>query len=284
VTATVKIALIQTNSGRDVAPNLAAVGEQVRQAAGAGARFVLTPENVAMLEPVRAQALGKAAPEASHAAIPFFADLARALGIHLLAGSFAIKREDGLLANRSYLFDDKGRVAARYSKIHMFDVDLPNGERYRESSSFAPGEAAVLAPSPFGPIGLTICYDLRFPHLYRALAQAGAAILTVPSAFTVVTGEAHWHVLLRARAIETGCFVLAPAQTGTHAEGRRTYGHSLAVAPWGEILGDAGTDTGILYAELDLARIADARARVPSLQHDRPFAPPLPVEEKSAAE
>jgi deaminated glutathione amidase len=284
VTATVKIALIQTNSGRDVAPNLAAVGEQVRQAAGAGARFVLTPENVAMLEPVRAQALGKAAPEASHAAIPFFADLARALGIHLLAGSFAIKREDGLLANRSYLFDDKGRVAARYSKIHMFDVDLPNGERYRESSSFAPGEAAVLAPSPFGPIGLTICYDLRFPHLYRALAQAGAAILTVPSAFTVVTGEAHWHVLLRARAIETGCFVLAPAQTGTHAEGRRTYGHSLAVAPWGEILGDAGTDTGILYADLDLARIADARARVPSLQHDRPFAPPLPVEEKSAAE
>jgi deaminated glutathione amidase len=284
VTATVKIALIQTNSGRDVAPNLAAVGEQVRQAAGAGARFVLTPENVAMLEPVRAQALGKAAPEASHAAIPFFADLARALGIHLLAGSFAIKREDGLLANRSYLFDDKGRVAARYSKIHMFDVDLPNGERYRESSSFAPGEAAVLAPSPFGPIGLTICYDLRFPHLYRALAKAGAAILTVPSAFTVVTGEAHWHVLLRARAIETGCFVLAPAQTGTHAEGRRTYGHSLAVAPWGEILGDAGTDTGILYAELDLARIADARARVPSLQHDRPFAPPLPVEEKSAAE
>jgi len=284
VTATVKIALIQTNSGRNVAPNLAAVGEQVRQAAGAGARFVLTPENVAMLEPVRAQALGKSAPEASHAAIPFFADLARALGIHLLAGSFAIKREDGLLANRSYLFDDKGRVAARYSKIHMFDVDLPNGERYRESSSFAPGEAAVLAPSPFGPIGLTICYDLRFPHLYRALAQAGAAILTVPSAFTVVTGEAHWHVLLRARAIETGCFVLAPAQTGTHAEGRRTYGHSLAVAPWGEILGDAGTDTGILYAELDLARIADARARVPSLQHDRPFAPPLPVEEKSAAE
>jgi predicted amidohydrolase len=284
VTATVKIALIQTNSGRDVAPNLAVVGEQVREAAGAGARFVLTPENVAMLEPVRAQALEKSAPEASHAAIPFFADLARGLGIHLLAGSFAIKREDGLLANRSYLFDDKGRVGARYSKIHMFDVDLPNGERYRESSSFAPGEAAVLAPSPFGPIGLTICYDLRFPHLYRALAKAGAAILTVPSAFTVVTGEAHWHVLLRARAIETGCFVLAPAQTGTHAEGRRTYGHSLAVAPWGEILGDAGTDTGILYADLDLARIADARARVPALQHDRPFAPPLAVEEKSAAE
>ena len=284
MTVPLKIALIQTNSGRDVAPNLAAVGAQVREAAGAGARFVLTPENVAMLEPVRAQALEKSAPEASHAAIPFFADLARDLGIHLLAGSFAIKREDGLLANRSYLFDDKGRVAARYSKIHMFDVDLPNGERYRESSSYAPGEAAVLAPSPFGPIGLTICYDLRFPHLYRALAKAGAAILTVPSAFTVVTGEAHWHVLLRARAIETGCFVLAPAQTGTHAEGRRTYGHSLAVAPWGEILGDAGTETGILYADLDLARIADARARVPSLQHDRPFASPLPIEEKSAAD
>jgi predicted amidohydrolase len=245
---------------------------------------VLTPENVAMLEPVRAKALEKAAPEATHPAIPFFADLASGLGIYLLAGSFAVKREDGLLANRSYLFDDKGRIAARYSKIHMFDVDLPNGERYRESSTFVPGEEAVLAPSPFGPIGLTVCYDLRFPHLYRALAKAGAAILTVPSAFTVVTGEAHWHVLLRARAIETGCFVLAPAQTGTHAEGRRTYGHSLAVAPWGEILGDGGTEPGILYADLDLARIADARARVPSLTHDRPFAPPVPVEKKTAAE
>jgi predicted amidohydrolase len=284
VTATVKIALIQTNSGRDIAPNLAAVGDQVREAAARGARFVLTPENVAMLEPVRTQALDKAAPEATHPAIPAFADLARDLGIHLLAGSLAIKREDGLLANRSYLFDDKGRIAARYSKIHMFDVDLPNGERYRESSTFVPGEEAVLAPSPFGPIGLTICYDLRFPHLYRALAKAGAAILTVPSAFTMVTGEAHWHVLLRARAIETGCFVLAPAQTGTHAEGRRTYGHSLAVAPWGEILGDGGAEPGILYADLDLARIADARARVPSLQHDRPFAPPAPGEEKTAAE
>ena len=284
MTTPVKIALIQTSSVREVAPNLDFVSQAVREAADAGASFVLTPENVAMLEPVRARALEKAEPEATHRAIPVFADLARKLGIHLLAGSLAVKREDGLLSNRSFLFDGDGRVVARYSKIHMFDVDLPNGERYRESSTFASGEEAVLAPSPFGAIGLTICYDLRFPHLYRALAQAGAAILTVPSAFTVVTGEAHWHVLLRARAIETGCFVLAPAQTGTHAEGRRTYGHSLAVAPWGEILGDAGTETGILYADLDLSRVADARARVPSLQHDRPFAPPQAGEEKSAAE
>jgi predicted amidohydrolase len=166
----------------------------------------------------------------------------------------------------------------------MFDVDLPNGERYRESSTFAAGSEAVVAPSPFGPIGLTICYDLRFPQLYRALAQGGAALLTVPSAFTVVTGAAHWHVLLRARAIETGCFVLAPAQTGTHAEGRRTYGHSLVVAPWGEVLADGGTEPGIVYATLDLARVAEARSRVPSLQHDRPFAVPPKAAKSEAAE
>lgn len=284
MTTPLKIALIQTNAGRDVAPNLAAVAAEIRAAAKNGARFVLTPENVAMLEPVRAQSLAKAEPEATHAAIPFFSELARELGIWFLAGSLAIKRDDGLLSNRSYLFDDQGRIVARYGKIHMFDVDLPNGERYRESSTFAAGTQAVVAPTPFGAIGLTICYDLRFPHLYRALAQAGASILTVPSAFTVVTGEAHWHVLLRARAIETGCFVLAPAQTGTHAEGRRTYGHSLVVAPWGEILGDAGTEPGILYAELDLARIAEARARVPSLRHDRPFDAPAKLAESAAAE
>jgi len=192
VTDSVKVALIQTNSLREVAPNLATVGEAVREAAEEGAGFVLTPENVAMLEPVRAKALDKAQPESSHPAIPFFADLARRHGIHLLAGSLAIKREDGLLANRSYLFDDKGRIAARYSKIHMFDVDLPNGERYRESSSFVSGDAAVLAPSPFGAIGLTICYDLRFPHLYRALAQAGAA-----------KGRSCWSDGTRARASAT---------------------------------------------------------------------------------
>jgi predicted amidohydrolase len=279
-----KVALIQTNSARDLAPNLAFVGERTREAAAAGARFVLTPENVAMLEPVRAQALAKARDEATHEAIPFFAGLASELGIWFLAGSLAIKRDDGRLANRSYLFGPDGQVIARYGKIHMFDVDLPSGERYRESSTYAPGAEAVLAPTAFAAVGLTICYDLRFPHLYRALAKAGASILTVPSAFTVVTGEAHWHVLLRARAIETGCFVLAPAQTGTHAEGRRTYGHSLVVAPWGEILGDGGTEPGILYADLDLARVAEARARVPSLQHDREFAAPAPVTESAAAE
>jgi len=269
-----RVALVQMTSGREMAANLAQVGEQVAAAKAAGAQFVLTPENVAMLEPVRAQAIEKAAPEESHPALPAFADLARRHGVWLLAGSLAIRQADGKLANRSFLFDDQGRQVAAYSKIHLFDVDLPGGERYRESATFDAGERAVLAPTPWGAVGLTVCYDLRFPHLYRQLAQAGASILTIPAAFTVPTGEAHWHVLMRARAIETGCFVLAPAQTGTHAEGRRTYGHSLVVAPWGEVLADGGTESGLVIADLDLNAVAEARGRVPSLRHDRSFIAP----------
>jgi len=177
-------------------------------------------------------------------------------------------------ANRSILLDPAGRIAARYDKIHMFDVNVPDGQSYRESRAFRPGDVAVLADLPWGRLGLTVCYDLRFPYLYRALAQAGASFLSVPSAFTKLTGEAHWHVLLRARAIETGCFVFAPAQCGTHAEGRQTYGHSLIVAPWGEVLADGGEAPGVVLAEIDPARVDTARSMVPALRHDRRFTGP----------
>jgi deaminated glutathione amidase len=212
-----------------------------------------------------------------------FRALARETGAHLLLGSIML-RETGAerLANRSFLIGPQGDILARYDKIHMFDVDLAGGESYRESAVFRPGEAAVLAALPWGMLGMTVCYDLRFPHLYRALAQGGADFLSVPSAFTVPTGKAHWHILLRARAIENGCFVFAPAECGEHAEGRRTYGHSLMVAPWGEILAEAGDEVGFITAEIDTDRIAKARNMVPSLAHDRPFG--RPPKAKLAAE
>ncbi len=198
-------------------------------------------------------------------------------------GSLAIRLEAERLANRSYLIDPHGRVAASYDKIHMFDVQLSEREGYRESSTFRPGARAVVAETPLGPIGLTVCYDLRFPYLYRALAHAGAKILTIPSAFTRVTGEAHWHVLLRARAIEAGAYVIAPAQCGAHAGGRRTYGHSLIVAPWGEVLADGGAEPGFVIAEIDLAAVAEARRRVPSLDHDRAYEAPERIAPPAAA-
>lgn len=268
-----KVALIQTSARRDMAENLAVIGDLVREAKAAGAAFALTPENVTMIEPIRDQALAKARPEAEHPGVPLFAALAAETGLWLLAGSLSIKLPDGRIANRSMLFRPDGGIAARYDKIHLFDVDLANGESYRESATVAPGDAAVVAATPWGGLGMTVCYDLRFPHLHRHLANAGAVMLSVPAAFTVPTGEAHWHVLLRARAIETGCFVLAPAQTGTHAEGRRTYGHSLVVAPWGEVLADGGTETGIVLADLDLEKVEIARQRIPALLHDRAFTP-----------
>jgi predicted amidohydrolase len=192
----------------------------------------------------------------------------------LLLGSLAIKAGPGKVTNRSYLVDAAGEIAARYDKLHLFDVDLADGERYRESAAVAPGSNAVVAPTPWATLGLSICYDLRFPYLYRALAQAGAQILTVPAAFARTTGQAHWHVLLRARAIETGCYVLAPCQCGTHGGGRPTYGHSLIVDPWGRILADGGDEPGIVTATLDLAEVAKARAMIPALQHDRAIAGP----------
>lgn len=212
--------------------------------------------------------------EARDPALPAFAALAEELGIWLLVGSLAIKVSETKTANRSFLVDPKGRIAARYDKIHLFDVDLPSGEKYRESNTVAGGNRAVTADLPWGKIGLTICYDVRFPQLYRALAKNGAFLLTVPSAFTDTTGKAHWHVLLRARAIENGAFVMAPAQGGTHANGRKTFGHSLIIAPWGEVLAEGGTEPGVILADIDTAAAADARARVPNLQHDRPFEGP----------
>ena len=251
-----KVACVQLTAGREIGPNVQAASALIRQANAAGARFILTPENTGMIEPDRTQLLVKAKAEAEHPALPAFRALAAELGVWLLLGSLQVKLDQTTCANRSFLIDDKGQVAARYDKIHMFDVDLKGGESYRESKTFRPGERAVMAATPWGKVGLSVCYDLRFAYLYRALAQAGASFLTVPAAFTRPTGEAHWHVLLRARAIETGCFVFAPAQCGEHAEGRKTYGHSLIVSPWGEVLADGGE---ALWLSLpDGASVADA--------------------------
>jgi predicted amidohydrolase len=268
-------ACIQLTSGRDVAPNIAAASDLVRRARDQGADLIMTPEVSDMIEPRRNLRLEKARTESQHPMLAAFRDLARETGAWLLLGSVVIREGDEeRLSNRSFLIAPDGVIAQRYDKIHMFDVALEGGESYRESAAFRPGEAAALAALPWGLLGMTVCYDLRFPHLYRALAQAGAQFLTVPSAFTVPTGRAHWHVLLRARAIENFCFVFAPAQWGEHAEGRRTYGHSLIVAPWGEILAEAEDGTGVILAAIDPAKAAEARRAVPSLSHDRPFTPP----------
>jgi predicted amidohydrolase len=269
-----RAACVQLRSSDDVGENIRHASALIREAHGQGAHFVATPENTTLMAPDGGAKLERSFTEADDPALPAFAALAEELGLWLLIGSLAIKVSDTKTANRSFLFDPRGRVAARYDKIHLFDVDLPSGERYRESGTVAGGDRAVSAELPWGRLGLTICYDLRFPQLYRAHARAGAFALTVPSAFTETTGKAHWHVLLRARAIENGAFVIAPAQGGTHANGRRTYGHSLIIAPWGEILAEAGTDPCVIVADIDPALSADARARVPNLQHDRVFSGP----------
>ncbi|HUB95254.1 MAG TPA: carbon-nitrogen hydrolase family protein [Stellaceae bacterium] len=269
-------ACLQLNAAREITPNIAAASDLVRRARDQGADLIMTPEVSDMMEPRRALRLEKAMPEARHPMLAAFAALARETGAWLLLGSIVVREEggDGRLANRSILLSPDGQVAARYDKIHMFDVSLAGGETYRESAAFRPGDKAILARLPWGVLGMTVCYDLRFPHLYRALAQGGAQFLSIPSAFTVPTGRAHWHVLLRARAIENFCFVFAPAQWGEHAEGRRTYGHALIVAPWGEILAEAEDGPGMILARIDPARIEEARRSVPSLDHDRPFAGP----------
>jgi deaminated glutathione amidase len=262
------------NSGRELGPNIDIACRLVREARGQGAELIMTPENTTMVEPKRASILEKARTEAEHPAIPAFRSLAAETGAWLLIGSLTVKLDERSCANRSILFSPAGEIVARYDKIHMFDVDLPNGESYRESATFRPGGRAVVADLPFGRLGLSICYDVRFAYLYRSLAQAGASFLSVPAAFTVPTGRAHWHVLLRARAIETGCFVFAPAQCGEHAEGRKTYGHSLVISPWGEILAEGGEEPGIVLAEIDPAKVEEARRMVPALHHDRDFAKP----------
>lgn len=277
-----RAALIQLCASDDPVANLPVTEELVREAAGGGARLVLTPEVTNIVSADRAHQQAVLALEAEDATLARLRVVAAETGIWLLIGSLALKTgaEDGRFANRCVLVAPDGGIAARYDKIHMFDVTLDGAESYRESAGFRPGDRAVLARVDEAVLGLSICYDLRFAALYRALAQGGAQILTVPSAFTVPTGRAHWHALLRARAIETGCFVLAPAQAGAHAardgKGRQTYGHSLAVGPWGEVLADAGDGVGLTLVELDLAEAARARARVPSLVHDRPFERPIP--------
>ncbi|MDA0239097.1 MAG: carbon-nitrogen hydrolase family protein [Proteobacteria bacterium] len=264
-------ACIQTNSERDILPNIETTLGLIRAARDAGADLITMPECVTLMEPNRELLQQKVPAEADHPAIEAYAIAARETGAWILAGSLAIKLDDGMIANRSYLFSSDGDVLATYDKIHMFDVDLGDGDYYRESETYAPGSQAVIAETPWGRMGMTICYDVRFPYLYRELAQAGADFIAIPAAFTKVSGEAHWHVLQRARAIENGCFILAAAQTGTHADNRQTYGHSLIVDPWGKILADAGEDVGFITAEIDLAEVAEARRKIPALTHDRPF-------------
>ncbi|HUK59600.1 MAG TPA: carbon-nitrogen hydrolase family protein [Stellaceae bacterium] len=270
-----RAACIQLSSGREIAPNIEAASTLVRRARDAGADLIMTPEVSDMIEPRRGLRVEKAKPESEHAMLATFRALARETGAWLLLGSIVVQEAgDERLRNRSFLIAPDGAILQRYDKIHMFDVTLEGGESYRESAAFRPGERAALASLPWGVLGMTVCYDLRFPQLYRALAHGGAQFLSIPSAFTVPTGRAHWHVLLRARAIENFCFVFAPAQCGEHAEGRRTYGHSLIVAPWGEILAEGGDEPGVILAEIDPAKADDARKSVPSLSHDRPFASP----------
>jgi predicted amidohydrolase len=284
-------ACIQFTAGPDPEPNIRAVSQMIREAREEGADFVLTPEVTNLIATGKARR-EKARREAEDSALAAFCALARELGLWLLVGSLVIdptgeagvETGDGRLANRSFLIDRAGAITARYDKIHMFDVDLAGGESYRESSVYRPGGRTTLAATPWGVLGMSICYDLRFPKLYRALAQAGADFLSIPSVFTVPTGRAHWHVLLRARAIETGCFVFAPAQWGEHVGGRKSYGHSLIVAPWGEVVADGGEGTGIVSARIDPALVGEARRMVPSLLHDRPFTKPEPLSRPVAAE
>lgn len=275
-----RIALIQLTVTDDPVANLAATLGFVRQAHAEGAEFILTPECTNGLWSNRAAQKTLLRLEEDDATLAALRDEAGKLGVWLLIGSIALLTgdEDGRFANRSFLIRPDASIAARYDKIHMFDVNVSETEVYRESAAFRPGSQAVIAQTPFAPIGMTVCYDVRFATLYRKLAQGGAQIITVPAAFNHITGAAHWETLLRARAIENGAFVLAPAQTGFHDEaggkGRRTYGHSLAIAPWGEVLADGGTEPGVTLVDIDLTQVADARRRVPSLQHDRDFEGP----------
>jgi predicted amidohydrolase len=266
-----KAAMIQMRSGLIPGANIDAAVRLIGEAKAAGADYVLTPEMTNILAARREQLFSAVVAEEADASLATLRELARKLEIYVHAGSLAIRLSNDKAANRSFLIDPKGEIVARYDKIHMFDVDLAGGESYRESYNYRPGELAVLADLPWCRLGLTVCYDLRFPALYRALAEAGASMLAIPSAFTKQTGEAHWHVLVRARAIENGCFVFAAAQGGKHENGRETFGHSLIVDPWGRIIAEGGTEPGLIMAEINPAEVANARARIPSLQHGRRF-------------
>lgn len=264
--------IIQLNSGANLQNNVDHILEQMTHAQAEGADLIALPENAALMAFNRETLKANAFPEIDHPALKALTDQARSLDVWLLIGSLAVQGEAGKIANRSFLVTPEGQIKARYDKIHLFDVDLPNGEQYRESATFAGGNQAVLAQTPLGTMGLSICYDVRFPHLYRRYGLAGADILFVPAAFTKVTGQAHWHSLLRARAIENGCFVIAPAQCGQHENGRETYGHSLIIDPWGQILAEgAAVSPERISAQLDLNLVQTARGKVPSLQHETDF-------------
>lgn len=281
---TVRAACVQMTSGVTIEGNIEQSTALIRAAHADGARIVGMPEVANLCQKSRRRALEAAQYEENEPALKAWRKLADELDIWLLAGSMVIKIAEGKLVNRAYMIAPDGAIAAKYDKIHMFDVDLPNGERYRESDLFQPGDKAVLVDSPWGGIGITICYDVRFPHLYRALAKAGANMIWTSAAFTRTSGKAHWHVMQRARAIETGCWILAPAQCGDHEDGRSTYGHAVIVSPWGEVVADAGEEPGYIVADLDLTRVADARQSIPTLRHDRDFAMPVPSTSKAAAE
>jgi deaminated glutathione amidase len=269
--STFRVGLIQMRSGRLPQANLDAAAKLIGEAKSGGADYVQTPEMTNILESSRERLFATIVPEEQDASLATFRELARALGIYVHVGSLAVKLLPEKAVNRSFLIDRRGEIVARYDKIHMFDVDLKGGESYRESRSYRPGDLAVLSDLPWGRLGLTICYDLRFPALYRALAEAGATFLAIPSAFTRQTGEAHWHTLMRARAIENGSFVFAAAQGGAHENGRETFGHSLVVDPWGRIFAEGGTEPGVVFADIDPAEVSAARSRIPSLQHGRRF-------------
>ena len=273
--------LIQMRSGRKPTANLDAAVKLIGEAKGNRADYVQTPEMTNILEVKRESLFAEIVPEDNDNSLSAFRELARKLNLWIHIGSLAIKISPDKAANRAFLIDPDGAIVARYDKIHMFDVDLAGGESYRESNNYRAGELAVVADLPWGRLGLTVCYDLRFPALYRALAEAGASFLAIPSAFTRQTGEAHWHVLIRARAIENGCFVFAAAQGGRHENGRETFGHSLVVNPWGKIVTEGGTAPCVLIAEIDPAEVAMARSRIPSLHHGRRFELVEPMAEPS---
>ena len=276
---TFNVGLITMRSGLEPRRNLDMAVKLIEEAKARGADYVQTPEMTNIVANRRDLMLAATAPEEDDASLAAFRTLARGLGIHLHIGSLAIKISPERAANRSFLIDPQGEILARYDKIHMFDVDLAGGESYRESRSYRPGEQAVVADLPWGRLGLTICYDLRFPMLHRALAEAGASFLAIPAAFTKQTGEAHWHVLMRARAIENTAFVFAAAQGGRHEDGRDTFGHSLVIDPWGRILAEGDAEPGVVIAKIDTAEVTTARARIPSLQHGRRFEMIKPAEE-----
>lgn len=271
----VKVACVQMNAGPNIDENLKQAEGLIREAVAKGAQFIFTPENTDYMRGTAAQTVETAPTESEHPAIPFFSELAKELKIHLLIGSLKIKLEqikEEKIANRSLFFSPDGAELARYDKIHLYDVDLQNGEKYRESDSMQGGDKAIMVDTPFGKTGVTICYDVRFPHLYRELAKQGAMILSIPAAFTAHTGKAHWETLLRARAIENGCFVIAAAQAGLHEGGRSTHAHSMIINPWGEILAEHTEDNiGVIVHEINLDDVMTARNAVPSLNNDKEY-------------